>query len=84
MWISVHRKQQEIEIMEWLKKLSEKNRGVVVFIALAILTAIEYVLAITGMPVIILVVLALLKAALVLNYFMHIGRLFSSGEGGHS
>ena len=69
--------------MEWFKQLSEKNRGVVVFIALAILTAIEYVLAITGMPVILLVILAVFKAGLVLYYFMHIARLFSTGEGGH-
>ena len=69
--------------MERIKQLSDKNRGVLVFAVLAVLTAIEYVIAISGLPVIILIVLALFKAGLVLVYFMHIGRVFSSGEGAH-
>lgn len=69
--------------MERVRQLSEKRRGVLVFTVLAVLTVIEYVLAVNNIPVIVLIVLFLMKAALVLNYFMHFGRLFSSGEGEH-
>lgn len=69
--------------MEKAKK-SEFMRGIYVFIALAVLTGAEYVLAVNAIPVIVLVVIGLLKAAAVVVYFMHVKRVFSSDEGGHS
>jgi hypothetical protein len=63
-------------------KSSELNRGVIIFIGLAILTIIEYILAISQLPVILLWMIAFGKAALVVWFFMHIFRLFRS-EGGH-
>lgn len=60
----------------------ELKQGILVFLGLAVLTAIEYVVAITHLPAIILWVLALGKGGLVLWYFMHIKRLFRD-EGGH-
>jgi heme/copper-type cytochrome/quinol oxidase subunit 4 len=63
-------------------KSQELRRGVVIFIALAVLTGLEYILAISGSPTILLWVLLLAKAGLVLYYFMHISRAFSD-EGGH-
>ncbi|MRR29628.1 hypothetical protein EG834_04735 [bacterium] len=64
------------------KKTSELRRGLLVFLALAVLTAVEYVIGTNEAPTIFLWVIAILKAALVLVYFMHITRL-SGSEGGH-
>jgi heme/copper-type cytochrome/quinol oxidase subunit 4 len=67
--------------MEKGKKMSEKSRGVVVFVVLAVLTAIEYIIALSGVPAVVMFLLAILKAGAVLYYFMHISRLFSKSEG---
>lgn len=64
------------------KKSSELRRGVLVFLALAVLTAVEYIIGTNEAPTIFLWVIAILKGALVLVYFMHITRL-SGNEGGH-
>ena len=64
------------------KKTSELRRGVLVFLALAVLTAVEYIIGTNEAPTIFLWVIAILKGALVLVYFMHITRLTGS-EGGH-
>ena len=63
-------------------KTSELNRGVMIFIGLAVLTVVEYLLAVNQLPVILLWIIAFGKAALVVWFFMHIFRLFRS-EGGH-
>lgn len=63
-------------------KTNELTRGVIVFAALAVLTVIEYFLGVAEAPAILLAIIAVIKAALVLWYFMHIARLFKS-EGGH-
>jgi len=68
--------------MENKKPVSELRRGVMVFLALAVLTAIEYIIGTQELPSIFLWILAVLKGALVLVYFMHITRL-SNSEGGH-
>ncbi|HWQ04904.1 MAG TPA: cytochrome C oxidase subunit IV family protein [Longilinea sp.] len=59
------------------------RRGVIVFLALAVLTAVEFVAARSGVPSAILWIIAILKAALVINFFMHLSRLFQPDEGGH-
>ena len=58
--------------------MSELRRGVYVFIALAVLTAIEYILGTNEVPSIFLWMIAILKSALVLVYFMHISRVFGT------
>ena len=58
-------------------KSQELRRGVVIFIALAVLTGIEYFLGVSGAPTILLWVLMLAKAGLVLYCFMHISRAFT-------
>ena len=58
------------------------KRGVITFITLAVLTVIEYFIGVLEMPAILLWIVALVKAGLVLWYFMHLPRVFSSG-GGH-
>lgn len=59
------------------------RRGVTVLIALAVLTVIEYFLAIAELPTLFLIVIALMKAAAVLWYFMHVGKVLGIEEEGH-
>ena len=68
--------------MDKKKPVSELRRGVMVFLALAILTTVEYIISTNEAPTIFLWVIAILKGALVLVYFMHVTRL-SGSEGGH-
>ena len=56
-------------------KSSAFRQGLVIFIYLAVLTALEYFVAITFGAVPILVLVALIKAALVMYYYMHIYKL---------
>ena len=63
-------------------KSSELRLGVIVFVALAVLTAVEYYLGTHAAPTFILWLIALLKGGLVVWYFMHIKRAFNE-EGGH-
>lgn len=67
-------------------KMNALTRGIIIFAILAVLTAVEYILGIlenTGVYVL-LWLIALLKGGLVLWFFMHLPRVFSSeGEGGH-
>lgn len=59
------------------------RRGVIVFIILGVLTVIEYFLGVFESPSILLWIIAIVKAALVLVYFMHLPRVFRSTVGGH-
>ncbi len=65
-----------------MNKLTVLTRGVVVFIILAVLTAVEFFLARFDAITFLLVLIALTKAGLVLWYFMHLPRVFKS-EGDH-
>ncbi|MRR32922.1 hypothetical protein EG834_21900 [bacterium] len=65
------------------KKGLALRRGVIIFLGLAILTAVEFILAKMSVPSVILWIIALSKAGLVINFFMHISRLFEPDEGGH-
>ncbi len=62
-------------------KSAAYGQGVVIFIYLAILTALEFFVAITLNAVSILVVVAVVKAALVMYYYMHIYQLNTESEG---
>ncbi len=64
-----------------MKTMQPLRRGIVVFAILAVLTIIEYFLAINEVPQILLWTTALIKLVLVLQYFMHIYRVFRSDEG---
>lgn len=59
------------------KKQDELRRGVLVFIALAVLTGIEYLIGVHEAPVIFMWLIAVSKAGLVMWFFMHIQRAFS-------
>jgi cytochrome c oxidase subunit III len=50
-------------------------QGVNVFIALAVLTAIEFFIAITNASILLITIVAILKAVLVLYYYMHVYHL---------
>lgn len=65
-----------------MNKFNELTRGVLIFAILAVLTGLEYFLGIAEVPAILLWIVALVKAGLVLWYFMHLQRVFKS-EGGH-
>ena len=60
---------------------SEKYRaGIIIMIILAVFTAIEFSVSQMGNWIVVLLLIALLKAYLVVRDYMHIGKLFS-GEG---
>lgn len=64
------------------RKTAIYRQGIIVAVILAILTLVEYYAAITP-PLgsfAILMILALLKAILVVNYFMHIRSLWSEDD----
>ncbi len=57
-------------------KSAAYRRGVYVFAVLALLTAVEYFVAISLHSTVLLFIIALLKAAAIVQYFMHIYRLW--------
>jgi len=61
-------------------KSSAFQQGVVIFIYLAVLTALEYFVAVTFNAVSILAVVAIIKVALVMYYYMHIYKLNEDGD----
>lgn len=64
------------------KKATELRLGVNILVILAVLTVVEFVVALAAQIWEVLIVIALIKAALVLQNYMHLPRLFSE-EGGH-
>ncbi len=59
------------------------NQGAIIFVFLAVLTALEFFIAIALDAVALLIMVALVKAGLVIYYYMHIYRLSSSEEDEH-
>ncbi|GMR10095.1 MAG: hypothetical protein BMS9Abin28_0916 [Anaerolineae bacterium] len=62
------------------KKRAAYRMGVIVFLILAVLTAVEFYLASISGTVAGLFILALIKAALIIRYFMHVNRLWADGS----
>lgn len=58
------------------KKSAAFRRGIIVFAALMVLTIIEYFIGIANLGLVPLMLTALIKAALIVTYFMHIARLW--------
>jgi ABC-type transport system involved in cytochrome bd biosynthesis fused ATPase/permease subunit len=54
------------------QRILSYRRGLVVFLGLAILTAVELAIALTTGNLVPIAIIALGKAALILNYFMHV------------
>jgi heme/copper-type cytochrome/quinol oxidase subunit 4 len=65
------------------RKKPQYRRGIMVLVVLAMMTALEFELAIMGAPAALLIIIAAIKAAAVLVYFMHINRVFSPEKGEH-
>ncbi|MBI5944343.1 MAG: heme-copper oxidase subunit III [Chloroflexi bacterium] len=64
-------------------KASALQQGILVAVYLAVLTGLEFFVAVSFMSVMVLTVIALVKAALVAYYFMHIYKLNAENEGDH-
>lgn len=64
-------------------KSSMLNQGIFIFVYLAILTIFEYIVAVSFASVPILVTFAVVKAVLVVYYYMHIYKLNNEHEGDH-
>lgn len=62
-------------------KSSALGQGVVIFVYLTVLTLIEYFVAITFNATVLLIVVALIKAALVMYYYMHVYKLNEESDG---
>ncbi len=62
------------------RKSALYREGIIVAIVLAVVTVIEYYVALNLNSFAIMMILALLKAILVVNYFMHIRSLWSEDE----
>ncbi len=63
-------------------KLNSLTRGIVLLAILAVLTAVEFLIARLEATTVILVMIALVKAGLVVWFFMHLPRVFQP-EGEH-
>ncbi len=65
------------------KKKSIYGQGVKVFIGLMLLTIVEYYIAqLPGGAITLLFIVALIKAGMIIHYFMHVSSLWSE-EGEH-
>ena len=62
-------------------KASMLSQGVFIFVYLAVLTALEFFVALSFDSVPVLVVIALVKAGLVVYYYMHVYQLNAENEG---
>ncbi|MDK1118995.1 MAG: cytochrome c oxidase subunit 3 [Anaerolineae bacterium] len=67
--------------MEHTDKKTAFNQGLIIFIFLAVLTALEFFIAIVMDAVVLLIFIALIKAGLVIYYYMHINRLNREDDG---
>ena len=55
------------------------RQGLLVFIGLAVLTVVEYFVGTNGSFLPAMILMALMKAGLVLWYYMHVHKVFSGG-----
>lgn len=67
--------------MVHVEKRESLNQGVIIFVFLAVLTVLEFFIAVTMSSVMLLVIIALVKVGLVGYYYMHIYRLNIDDEG---
>jgi len=64
------------------KRAAAYRLGAMVLAALAVLTAIEFIIGRGGTAIAALFIIGFLKAGLILQYYMHVSLLWSE-EGGH-
>jgi heme/copper-type cytochrome/quinol oxidase subunit 4 len=63
------------------KNSSPYNQGYIIFVVLMALTIIEYLLALPGNLTIPLLLVALVKMGIIMNFFMHIARVWNPEDG---
>ena len=66
--------------MEHTSKSEALRQGMVVFIFLAVLTALEFFIAIAIGALVLLIAVAIVKVGLVIYYYMHVRKLAMEGE----
>ena len=64
------------------RKSAAYDLGGTALLGLAVLTAVEYAFGVRGISVVALFIILLIKAGMILNYYMHVSRLWS-GEQEH-
>ena len=57
-------------------KADAMRTGMIVFLGLVVLTIVEFFVPLLIDSAVLLLIIALLKAALIINYFMHVYRLW--------
>jgi hypothetical protein len=62
------------------KKSAAYELGGTVLLGLGVLTAVEYAFGVRGLSAVALSIVALIKAGMILNYFMHVSRLWAEEE----
>jgi cytochrome c oxidase subunit 4 len=62
------------------KKAAAFRLGLIILLGLAVLTAVEYAVSFLDAALIALFIIALFKAGLILEYFMHLSSLWSEEE----
>ena len=75
------RREQDEERMAVARRVAAYSSGATVLVVLAALTAFEYVMNLVGISVFGLFVIALVKAAIIVHYFMHVATVFAAGDG---
>ncbi len=75
------RREQDEERMAVARRVAAYRSGATVLVVLAALTAFEYVMTLVGISVFGLFVIALVKAAIIVHYFMHVATVFAAGDG---
>ena len=74
------RREQDEERMAVARRVAAYSSGATVLVVLAALTAFEYVMNLVGISVFGLFVIALVKAAIIVHYFMHVATVFAAGD----
>lgn len=75
------RREQDEERMAVARRVAAYRSGATVLVVLAALTGFEYVMNLVGISVFGLFVIALVKAAIIVHYFMHVATVFAAGDG---
>lgn len=63
------------------EKSAAFEQGGTVLLGLAVLTAAEFAFGVRAGSIVALFIIALIKGGMILNYFMHVVRLWSEEEG---
>ncbi|HCU80243.1 MAG: hypothetical protein CL789_01315 [Chloroflexi bacterium] len=74
------KKQRDDKLASKARLSSAYRTGVMVLLWLALLTAIEFVANVIGVSTVAMFLIAFIKAAIILQFFMHVSSLWIEGE----